>query len=158
MARFDAPRKAAPTDRFDDFRCGAEIVDGWARSRARDAEKRGTAVVYVVTSDGEVAGFYSLCTHAVRRDDVKGGWLRRNAPASIPVILLGMLGVDDRFKGQGLGSSLLGDAIRRSLDVAEQVGAKALVVDPVDEAARAFYEKYGFRPIPQTDRLFIPLH
>lgn len=157
MTRFEPPRKIQSADDFGAFRCGAEAVDDWARTRARDAEKRGTAVVYVVMAEGDVAGFYSLSAHSMRRREVKSGWLRRNAPDEIPVVLLGMLGVSERFKGQGLSSSLLADAIRRSFGVAGQVGAKALVIDPIDASARAFYEKHGFKPIPEMDRMFIPL-
>lgn len=157
MAAFDAPRKLAGEDDLDDFCCGVAAVDDWAHARARGAEKSGTAVVYVVRCGEAVAGLYSLSSHSVCRDDVRGGWLRRNVPEAIPVILLGMLGVDKRFQGEHLGASLLGDAIRRSVLVAEQIGAKALLVDPADDAARSFYEKYGFRPIPGMDRMYLSL-
>ena len=73
------------------------------------------------------------------------------------IVLLGMLGVDARFQGQGLGSALLADAIARSLGIADSLGAKALVVDPADDAARSFYERHGFAPIPGSDRLYLPL-
>lgn len=157
MGAFEAPRKLTADDDLSNFCCGMAVVDEWARNRAHGAERNGTAVVYVVGCDGAVAGLYSLCTHSVVRDDVGGGWLRRNTPEAIPAILLGMLGVDKRFQGERLGASLLGDALRRSLMVADQVGAKALLVDPVDERARAFYGKYGFKDIPGMGRMFVPL-
>lgn len=50
------------------------------------------------------------------------------------------------------------DALRRSLAVSEQIGARALLVDPADDQARGFYEKYGFKPVPGMDRMFIPLN
>ena len=71
--------------------------------------------------------------------------------------LLGMLGVDGRFQGLGLGAALLSDAIGRCLDLAAQIGIKALVVDPADDRARGFYERYGFRQVPGTGRLYLPL-
>ena len=52
-------------------------------------------------------------------------------PAQIPVILLGMLGVDKRYQGEGFGRDLLLDAVHRAGYVSEQVGAKALIVDPL---------------------------
>ncbi|MCD8316615.1 MAG: GNAT family N-acetyltransferase [Eggerthellaceae bacterium] len=155
--RFEAPRKLEERDVLDHFGCGAEVVDAWVRGRAASAERRGTAVVYVSCCEGEVAGIYSLCSHSIIRDNVQGDWLRRNAPKNIPAILLGMLGVDERFKGYGLGASLLGDAIRRSRNIADQIGAKALLVDPVDEQSEAFYAKYGFRAISGMNRMYLPL-
>lgn len=53
-----------------------------------------------------------------------------NAPSQVPAILLGMLGVDERYQGMGLGAQLLRDAILNSLKVSELAGARALVVDP----------------------------
>ncbi|MCI8425537.1 MAG: GNAT family N-acetyltransferase [Adlercreutzia sp.] len=157
MAGFEEPRKLTADDDLGDFRCGVAVVDEWARKRAASSEKNGTAVVYVVCCEGIVAGLYSLSAHSVVRDEVQGGWLRRNVPESIPAVLLGMLGVDERFQGQRLGASLLGDAIRRAMLVAQQIGAKALLVDPFDDAARAFYQKYGFREVPGQGRMYLSL-
>lgn len=154
---FEAPRKLMQEDRLDSFYCGVEVVDDWAHNRAASAEDNGTAVVYVVCCEGEVAGLYSLSAHSVLRNQVSGGWLRRNAPESIPAVLLGMLGVDKRYQGKGLGASLLGDALRRSMNVAREIGAKALLVDPFDENAAAFYEKYGFRHVPNQECMFVSL-
>lgn len=62
-----------------------------------------------------------------------------------------------RYQGSGLGRMLLHDASLRALAIAESLGAKALVVDPADEAAAAFYERNGFEKIPGMERLFVPL-
>lgn len=154
---FEAPRKLTPADSLEGFHCGVALIDDWVRMRAHDAERHGTAVVYVSHCEGIPAGVYSLSAHAIVRSEVQGGWLRRNAPESIPAALLGMLGVDERFQGCGLGASLLSDAIKRSLTAAAQIGIKALLVDPFDDTAQAFYRKYGFAQIPGLDRMFIPL-
>ncbi|MBQ9058961.1 MAG: GNAT family N-acetyltransferase [Atopobiaceae bacterium] len=140
----------------------SEIVDLWAKHYAHKARAQGSAIVYVSRPMAEnpsdmAAGFYTLSAHSIVRDTLPGGWLKRNVPPSIPALLLGMLGVDELYQGRGLGSSLLKDAIQRSLGVAETVGAKALLVDPLDQQARAFYVHFGFSPIPNTARLYIPL-
>ena len=81
----------------------------------------------------------------------------RNAPDQVPAVLLGMLGVDERFKGQGLGAQLLRDAIENSLKVAELAGAKALVVDPTGDTAEAFYARFGFSKLSGTNRMALKL-
>lgn len=90
------------------------------------------------------------------RHDARG-WLARNAPQQIPVILLGMMGVDKDFQGEGLGRNLLLDASKRALAVSAEIGAKALVVDPADEHARGLYLHCGFREIPGSGRMFARL-
>ena len=100
--RFLEPRRLNPGETLEGFSCGVELIDNWANRHAPYAAKRGTAVPYVCfTTSGEVAGFYAISAYSIDRDAVRGGWLKRNAPAKIPVILLGMLGVDSRFQHQG---------------------------------------------------------
>ena len=158
MTAFSAPRQLSEKDDISSFCCGVEVVDDWAHRRAHKAMSQGTAVVYTCFADNRVAGLYSLSAHSVARSDVKGGWLRRNTPEQIPAVLLGMLGVDKDYQGQGLGRSLLRDAVLRARNVSREIGARALLVDPAGEGASRFYERYGFRPLPETERLFLPLH
>lgn len=140
-----------------DFHCGNLLVDGWAEHRSATARKRGSAVVYASFCGEDVAGFYTLSTHSVARKDVAGGWFTRNAPDQVPVVLLGMLGVDERYKGIGLGASLLRDAVENAQKVAALAGARAILVDPVDEDAAGFYGHFGFTNLPGTDRMALRL-
>lgn len=142
---------------IEGFHCGNVLVDGWAEHRSSAARKRGSAVVYASFCGDEVAGFYTLSAHSVARKDVSGGWFVRNAPNQVPVVLLGMLGVDERYKGIGLGASLLRDAIENAQKVAALAGARALVVDPVDDCAGDFYRHFGFSELPGTDRMALRL-
>lgn len=153
---FSAPRILRTDDDVTGFECGIALVDEWVSSRAHQARRAGTAVVYASFCDGILAGFYTLSAQSVTRSDTSG-WIARNAPEQIPVILLGMLGVNQRFQSQGLGRDLLLDAVHRAGVVSEQLGARALVIDPVNESARAFYERYGFLPMPGTHRMFSKL-
>lgn len=93
----------------------------------------------------------------MERSNIAGGWLQRNVPERVPMILLGMLGVDRRFQGEGLGRKLLHDAVIRSLNISSELGARALIVDPVDSAAARFYENNGFQHIPESERMFLKL-
>ncbi len=78
-------------------------------------------------------------------------------PDPIPAILLGQLAVDEAWRGQRLGSDLLIDAARRSLAAAGTVGARAVIVQAVDDRARAFCEKFGFRPFSERQPLMLVL-
>ena len=67
------------------------------------------------------------------------GKLRRNAPDSVPVAVIGRLAVDRGYGGQGLGASLLADALRRIAGAAQSIGIAAALVQAKDEAAKAWY-------------------
>jgi len=76
----------------------------------------------------------------------------------VPATLLGRLAVDRRYQRQGLGVFLLLDALARALRATGDVGSVAVVVDAIDEPARAFYERCEFIALPdQRRRLFLPM-
>jgi ribosomal protein S18 acetylase RimI-like enzyme len=62
------------------------------------------------------------------------------------------------FKGRGLGELLLMGGLKRALEHSRNIASVAVVVDAIDENARAFYRRYGFIDIPDhPNRLFLPM-
>lgn len=59
-----------------------------------------------------------------------------------------------RYQNYGLGKMLLHDAAIRAISVSDIIGAKAIVVDPIDENAANFYLHHGFQIIPGLSRMF----
>lgn len=136
------------------FACGDQTLDHWLAGSALTADAMGTARTYVWTEKNAVIGYFSLCPHEVRRDELPSK-LSHGVPHSIPAILLARLALDRHLHGQGLGVSLLLDALSRATDAIEIAGGRLIVVDAIDEPARRFYEHHGFRAAPtQPARLF----
>jgi predicted GNAT family N-acyltransferase len=114
--------------------------------------------VFVDTSD-TIKGYYTLSANSIKRNDFPET-LQKKLPSGygdIPSILLGRLALDNSIKGKGLGAGLLIDALKRCLDVSEKIGAIAVVVDPIDEKAQRFYNKYGFIFLPGSAKMFLPM-
>jgi predicted N-acetyltransferase YhbS len=63
-------------------------------------------------------------------------------------MLLARLAVSVEWQGRGLGAGLMKDAMRRTLQAADIAGIRAFGVHPKDDAARAFYEHFGFVASP----------
>jgi len=75
---------------------------------------------------------------------------------TVPMVRMGRLAVDQAFRGQGLGSALLADALGRA--ARSEMAAHALMVDAKDAAAANFYQHHGFIALPDSPRtLFLPL-
>ena len=75
----------------------------------------------------------------------------------IPLVILARLAVDLDYQKQGIGYSMLQDAIRRTISIAEQAGIRALLTHPIDEDAEAFYRRFGFESTPTHERQLILL-
>ena len=153
MSSFARPRPVTAHDDVSTFGCGKQSLDNWLNLRAikNEADGNSRTFISVERESGVVAGYYCLSSHSISRDEMPGS-IRRNAPDPIPVILIGRLAVDSRFARQGLGYSLLRDALTKAVEAANIVGSRAIVVDALDDEAVTFYEKFGFRLMPGSAR------
>lgn len=153
--------EAALTERYDpvshevaDFACGEESLDRWLHRYAGQSERRDATRTFVVADgSGTVRGYYTLVAgqleHVEATEAVRKG-LSRHFP--IPVAILARLAVDERSQGQGLGASLLNDALERICRAAQEVAVRAVVVHAINHPAVAFYERFGFRGLSEAPR------
>ena len=123
------------------FDCGRPMLNEWLKDRAGQFDRRDLSRTFVATRPDEalVLGYYAISTHRVIYDVLPAGEAKGLPRLDVPVVLIGRLAVDQTVQGHGLGALLLVDALRRSLQISDQVGIRAVEVDALDEAARNFY-------------------
>lgn len=149
-----APEALTSAHDLTDFDCGYPDLNDWLQQRALTSE--GVSARTIVLCVGQtVVGYYCLATGSVERAHLHNAKLRRNQPDPIPIIVMGRLAVDNRYKGRGFGPGLLKDAILRTLKASEIAGVRALVVHAIDQEAAKFYLKYKFLPSPLNDLTFV---
>lgn len=143
------------------FDCGNDDLNRYLREQARqDAEKRVAApLVFTQPGESKVLGFYTLSSSVIPADELPPKLMKRLPRyGQLPVTLLGRLAVDRSAAGQGVGEFLLVDALRRSLEAAQQIAAMAVIVEAKDARAESFYRHFDFQPFQQTPlRLFLPM-
>jgi GNAT superfamily N-acetyltransferase len=142
------------------FDCGQSTLNDWLSVRAGQFERKDLSRTFVAVEAGDqvVRGYYALATHRVMFDQLPPDAAKGLPRLDVPVVLLGRLAVDLTVQGQGLGSILLIDALRRTAQLAREIGIRAVKVDAIDDAARSFYLKFGFRPLLDDPRhLFLPM-
>lgn len=133
------------------FSCGNDSLDRWLRESALRGHIQDTGRTWVIhDGDGVVLGYYTLAGHVLHREALSRSQ-GRSLPADVPAILLAKLAVDISLRGQGVGRDLLLDALERCVAAGDLVAARYVVVDAIDDHAASFYEKYGFKRIPDTD-------
>lgn len=142
------------------FFCGEPILDAYLQRQASQDIRRRVAQVFVALGDspGRIAGYYSLSATSFEKDELPPTSAKRLPHYPVPAAILGRLAVDRALQGQGLGETLLLDAIRRIVRASATIAVHAIVVDAKNDRAVAFYEQYGFRAFAsERRRLFLPL-
>ena len=128
------------------FDCGVDALDFWLRRRALPNQASGASRTFVVCEKTKVIGYYALASGAVEIAAAPGRF-RRNMPDPVPVVLLARLALARSEQGRKLGGHLLVDALRRCVRGGREFGARAIVVDAIDEEAAAFDEHFGFHEL-----------
>jgi GNAT superfamily N-acetyltransferase len=141
------PEKLSAAHDLSAFDSGEPVLNDWLRRRAMQNEASGASRTYVVSIGRKVVGYYTLAVGAIAHVDAPGR-IRRNMPDPVPVMVLGRLAVDKTVHGLGVGTGLLRDAVLRTVQAAEIAGIRAILVHAISEAAKRFYEKYGFVASP----------
>jgi predicted GNAT family N-acyltransferase len=146
--------------RREEFDCGVEALNDFLRLRARKEMEAGTSACFVMVLADEptvIAGYYTLSAATIQRTALPES-VTKKLPRyhEFPATLLGRLARDLRFKGQQIGERLMASMLHRSVKASEEVASWAIVTDPKDEKARAFYASFGFQPLTES-RQFITM-
>ena len=143
-----------------EFECESAELTEFLRTRARKEMQARSSACFVLVEDtdrGRIVGYYTLS-----QTSVDAGQFPEPVAKRLPryprlgATLIGRLARDAAWKGKQVGTMLLVDALRRSVRHSSEIGAVAVVTDPKDDNARAFYASHGFRPLDEW-RMFIPM-
>jgi GNAT superfamily N-acetyltransferase len=133
-----------------DFDCGNVTLNRSLASHALASQRADLARTYLALDGDTVAGYVSLTTGSVRREDAPRRYARGMPRHPIPTVLIARLAVDRRHQGQRLGSRLLAEALRRAVAASDAIAARLVVVDAIDDAAAGFYRRWGFIDVPEN--------
>ncbi len=130
-------------------------LDDGLRKQARTSEglSARTYVVCTIEPANRVVGYYAIATATAQRVAIPSAKLRKGMPQEVPLLLIGRLAVDAAFQGQGLGSALLIDALRRCAAASAIAGARGVIAHAIDDEAAHFYQRHGFIAAPPLGAL-----
>lgn len=137
------------------FECSSPELDAYLKTRVSADIKRDVTACFLAVRDEEIVGYYTLCS---------GGVILENVPPSdqkklprypdVSIVRMGRLAVASACQGQGLGSVLLVDAMKRACR--SELAWWAFGIDPKDDRAAAFYEHFGFIWLESRASMFLP--
>ena len=143
------------------FDCGEPSLNQYLHVLAAQHHRTGIAATHVLIEEADpscICGYYSLASAQMELAEVSESDRRRLPRYPVPVARLARLAVAVQQQGKGMGEALLQDAVKRCLDLRDELGIHALLVDAMHERAAAFYRQYGFREsVVHALTLYLPL-
>jgi predicted GNAT family N-acyltransferase len=142
----------------EEFSCGHDLLDNYLKRQAnQDIKRKLSSCSVLVDEQNVVKGYFTLSANSIRRQDLPEELIKKLPPSysDLPVILLGRIAIDKSIQGNGFGENLLLHALKKCLDLSNQLGILAVVVDPIDSKAVSFYKLYGFMELPTSNKMFL---
>lgn len=139
------------------FCCGQEKVDDWLATKALQHQDKHLSVTKVLLDEaGAIVGYYTLATGQVDFGDLPAEKVKSLPRRLLPVAVLAWLGVNQQCQGQGLGGRLLAQALRDCYEAGKTFAFIAVILDCLDDNAKAFYRHWDFEELPgHPYRLFL---
>ncbi len=140
LEKFDTSKNYSGLKHFD---CNNEMINNFVKKSLKKRLKRGLSQGYILLDGDRVVGFYTLDSFAITRDSFEGDERPAGLPPMVPVVKLGMLGVDKHYQKRGIGKRLLRDALVKVVNISEMIGCIGIYLLAESEAVD-FYRKLGF--------------
>jgi GNAT superfamily N-acetyltransferase len=144
-----------------DFDCGVPVLNEYLQRYANQHHQCNISSAYVLVEPQmpeRILGYYTLSAAEIAASLLDERDRRKLPRYPVPCFRLGRLACQADEQGHGLGKRLLACAIDRCLIARVHVAAYALTVDAKNDAAKAFYTHYGFRPLSgQAMTMYLPL-
>ena len=144
----------------EDFSCGYDLLDNYLKRQVnQDIKRKLSSCTVLVDEKNVVKGYFTLSANSIRRQELPDELTKKLPPSysDLPVILLGRIAIDKSIQGNGFGEILLYNALKKCLDLSNQLGILAVIVDPIDDKAINFYKSYGFIELPTSDKMFLSM-
>jgi ribosomal protein S18 acetylase RimI-like enzyme len=140
------------------FSCGVAALDRYFRELVtQDVRRRVSNCFVALDPAGTIAAYYTFGATSIPLAELLPDEVKRLPRYPLlPAGLVGRLAVDGWFRGRGLGSSLVVDAVVRAMRAEPAIFS--LVVNAKDDTAAEFYAHHGFQRFashPMT--LYLPI-
>jgi GNAT superfamily N-acetyltransferase len=139
------------------FDSGSPALDEWLRRYAGQSRRADTAATWVIADlDDVVVAYASLAMTGIDLGAAPPT-LGKGSPDPIPALLIGRLAVDRSVAGLGVGTSLVAHVLATAVELNAHAACRAVVVRPLDDRARSWWDRLGFEPLdgPADERYLL---
>jgi GNAT superfamily N-acetyltransferase len=150
LERFDITKSYNGIKKFD---CGHEMINRFATNSLKQNVKNSMCQAYVLLDtslNDKFIGYYNIMAFSIAKEEFNTS--PSGSTKQIPVLRLVMLGVDQSYARQGLGSKLLKHSLELTLKLSAETGIAGLYLDAEDNK-HDFYRNRGFVGIKDPDQI-----
>lgn len=114
----------------------------------------GRTFVAVEENSNEVVGYYTRLPNSVAGEQIP----ESKSKNSVPVMLLGRIGVTNNMKRRGVGKILLRHFMASAIALAENEACFAITLDALNQDAKDWYMQFGFKECTDNPfHLYLPM-
>lgn len=138
------------------FSCEENTLTEYLKKYANQDQKENISACYVLADNYVVIGYYTISTGSIPKDLVPSEYSKKLGKYEhLPIIKIGRLARDIKYKNKNIGQFLLVDALKRALDISKNIGSFAVLVDPINDVVRNWYAQYGFVSALDNNQMII---
>lgn len=143
------------------FRCSEySDLEDFLQNDAKDYQREKVATTYLVHSEDNLIGYYSLAMGCIVSEQVQDlvGVIHYSSK-KYPALLLAKMATQDGLRDQGVGREMLLQVFLIAFKLCPYVGCRFIKVDAKNNPRTInFYEKYGqFKKIPMRVDNTVPM-
>lgn len=128
------------------FNGGDESLNEWLRRFSGQGRRADTAATWVIADrDDSVVAYVSLSMTGISLAAAPAA-LSKHSPDPVPALLLGRLGVDQRYAGLGVGTTFVAHVLATAVEMHQAAAMKAVLVTAISPEARDWWTRFGFLP------------
>ena len=145
------------------FDCGDEDLNEFLFEKAKRYNSEFLATTFLIENETQTVAFYSIFNDSLKVEEEnfasKNAFKRflkefvshpKRHLKSFPALKIGRLGIDQNFKGKGLGKLIVNNIISETFESNKKQGCKLITVDAYSESLQ-FYERLNFEYLTEND-------
>jgi GNAT superfamily N-acetyltransferase len=152
VTKLSFPKVLDKTDNTNKFSCDTVEIDEFIHKQAMGFQEQRLGVTYLFHCETELIGFATLCMDHISKHRIYVKDRLVKPISSYPGLLIGQLGVTEKYQHKGVGKYICDFCFDRALKLSQNVvGCRFLIVNAL-ETAVDFYVNYGFTLAPKQEK------
>lgn len=134
-----------------EFCCGNNDIDDFIHEEALIFQNERLGVTYIFRHEAKIIAFITLSMANLRKKGMRSEDKLEVGREHYPALQIGQLAVCNDYQNSKIGTFLCDFCFDRALKFSERIGCRFLILNAREEVI-GFYEKYGFKLLPDQDK------